>query len=578
MLRLVLRILAAIVAAVVILFPAIAGILSSDSSGGGSDPVTITHFASDITVDESGELTAKETITADFPAYRHGIFRYWDTSDAQNSKVRFYPKDIEIKLNGHDVPVDMSWEQGRKIRVAKIGDPDRTLREGEHTFTISYRIPGVISPEDNGSRFEWQALAAGWSMRINKADISVTLPFEQQESFCRLGAGNECPTFAANGKNMTISATNLSPNTPIRVAALFDEDAPEQMTVPWAIGMDTVLGTSIIGVAIVALLTVAGATIGHLFERRTREKTPGLPVLFEPPSGLGPVQTYYVTHESTGKNALAATMMHLAEQGVVTLTQNEHKDWTITSNTDAIDWQSQDPVAQVFGKTLKLQSAGNSFSANGTVAAGETLNSLNSSLTSAARGWGQREGLVVSSSREWTYRILIALAVIIAGITVFLLPGPSIWAAPFAAAAVGGLGVFASGVGTRRTEAGRELWSRAGGFERFLTTPSSEDRFLFAERKDLYTHYIPYAVAFNVADAWAKRYETAMGAEPMAPAWLPISVGHSTSHAIASSISSFDSALSSSISAYQATQSSSSGGGGGGFSGGGGGGGGGGSW
>lgn len=577
MLRILLRTIAAIIAAAIIFFPALVVSLGpSDDDGGGRDPVTITHFESDISIDSAGRLSATETITARFPTGRHGIFRYWDTTDAADANVRFYPEDIEISLNGHDVPVNMSWEQGRKIRVAKIGDPDRTLKPGEHTYIITYEVPGVISAEDEGSRFEWQAIAAGWSMHIDKAEVTIEVPHTPRETLCRLGTGDECTTFATSGNTITISAENLTPNTPIRVAALFDEAAPAQNTLPWPSAFDSVLGTSVVLAAIAGILTIGGVVIGHMMEIHTREKAPGLPVLFEPPEGLGPVQTYYVTHETTGKNPLVSTMMHLAERGDISLSQTGHDNWTITNNREATRWHTQDPVAQQFAAKLGLHVAGQQFSADGSVPAGEQLNKLNAAINSATKSWGNHTGFVVSVVREWMYRIVLIGSTIMAGIFALIPFVPSIWAAPFAALVVGGLWVFAPGVGTRRTAAGRELWSSTGGFERFLTTPSAEDRFLFAERKDLYLEYIPYAVAFDVADSWARRYETAMGTEPPAPTWLPVPIGYSTGHAIASSISSFDSALSSSISAYQATQSSS--GGGGGFSGGGGGGGGGGSW
>ena len=111
-----------------------------------------------------------------------------------------------------------------------------------------------------------------------------------------------------------------------------------------------------------------------------------------------------------------------------------------------------------------------------------------------------------------------------------------------------------------------------------LSTPSSKQRFDFSGRQDLYTAYIPWAVAFGCADAWAKKYRTEVGAEPPVPAYFAgYYAGAHTGDYVSSMVNDFNSTVSSSISAYQATQSHSSGGGG--FSGGGGGGGGGGgSW
>ena len=62
----------------------------------------------------------------------------------------------------------------------------------------------------------------------------------------------------------------------------------------------------------------------------------------------------------------------------------------------------------------------------------------------------------------------------------------TMWALPFAAFFLFSAASWKDGVGTRRTDSGRELWSRAGGFHRMLTTDSAETRFDFGARKDLY--------------------------------------------------------------------------------------------
>ena len=76
---------------------------------------------------------------------------------------------------------------------------------------------------------------------------------------------------------------------------------------------------------------------------------------------------------------------------------------------------------------------------------------------------------------------------------------------------------MATGSGTSRTRAGRDLWSRVGGFRRMLATPSSKQRFDFSGRKELYTAYIPWAVALDCADEWAAKYRIEVGEEPPVP-------------------------------------------------------------
>jgi uncharacterized membrane protein len=138
--------------------------------------------------------------------------------------------------------------------------------------------------------------------------------------------------------------------------------------------------------------------------------------------------------------------------------------------------------------------------------------------------------------------------------------------------------LLAPGAGTRRTASGRELWSRIGGFHRVLSSPSSVERFDFSGRTELYTAYVPWAVALDCADAWAEKYRVETASEPPAPSYLAGAYVGSTMGSTMTMVDDFSATLDSAISSYQATQSSSSSGGGGFSGGGGGGGGGGGSW
>src|SRR5690606_2694890 len=132
------------------------------------------------------------------------IFRFWDLADRADHGVRYRPRDVRIRLDGDTVPVSRYWEQGRRYRVAQIGDADEYLSPGPHTYTIDYRIDGVLAPnpervadssaswtggDDDRSEFVWQVVAAGWSMPIRQADVSVTLPHVADRLECSIGDG-----------------------------------------------------------------------------------------------------------------------------------------------------------------------------------------------------------------------------------------------------------------------------------------------------------------------------------------------------------------------------------------------------
>ncbi len=118
----------------------------SDDADPTVDPVTISDYRADYRVAHDGELTARESISTLFPPSRHGIFRFWDVTDAADPHVRYIPDAIAVTLDGHAVPVELSWEANRRFRVTKIGDPDSYLSPGTHVFVITYRVDGVLAP------------------------------------------------------------------------------------------------------------------------------------------------------------------------------------------------------------------------------------------------------------------------------------------------------------------------------------------------------------------------------------------------------------------------------------------------
>jgi hypothetical protein len=52
-----------------------------------SDPVVFSNYKGDFVVNSDGRLDAVETITAEFPSGRHGIFRYWDVANQNSPRV-----------------------------------------------------------------------------------------------------------------------------------------------------------------------------------------------------------------------------------------------------------------------------------------------------------------------------------------------------------------------------------------------------------------------------------------------------------------------------------------------------------
>jgi len=570
-----LAVLAVIVLIGAIVFP------SSSTSGETS---TIRDYTADFTVSADGDLDVVETLTVDFPIPRHGIFRFFDTRDNPNgSYTRILPEDIAVSRDGNPEPYEKLSQKRGKYTTLKIGSAN-TLLDGEHVYRISYRIEGALSEGAEGwpTQFYWDLIPAGWQMPITEARLTVHLPGDAHDFRCAVGVGATagCTAEGEGTDTLTVVAANLAPNTPVTVRAGLDMDTPDADTLPWPGWLDPVLGRHPVGLGVVLLLAALAGLSGFTMTRSTHEKTPPFPLMYAPPDGVGPAQAAYILTEKVEDTAFVATMMYAAEKGAVQLSQ-DGKKWTITGTGDNAAWGRVDGVTQLSGQSLGVLGTGESFTASPkSVSAGEKLKSVLSSFKGNTKGWARTSGLMAISGLGGFGCVVLLL---VWGLTIAL----GAWN-PFnmsalalipGAFAVFGLGVGMAGAGTKRTPTGRDLWSRVGGFKRILSTPSSVDRFDFSGRKELYTAYLPWAVAFDCADEWAKKYRIETGEEPPAPAYFVGYTGDHTGNYVNQMVNSFDSAVSSAISSYEATQSSSSSGGGGGFSGGGGGGGGGGgSW
>ncbi|WP_205473859.1 DUF2207 domain-containing protein [Nocardioides sp. SYSU D00038] len=556
----------------------------------GYEPTSISDYVADFTIDGDGDLTVVETLTVSFPGSdKHGIFRFFDRVDPAAEDKRREPDDISVTRDGANEPFEVLEEQHGRLTNVKIGSADTFISAGDHVYTIRYTIEDVIEPGqevDAESQFYWNLVPSGWQQDIARSELTVNLPAASSTDVqCAVGVGETggCEVEGAGTRTLVVRTGPLDDHTPVTIKTGVDMPTPDDgETVPWPARWDRVLSTSPVLLGLVLLAALGAGLVGATLGARSREKPPAFPLQYAPPEGIGPAQAAYVLTEKTDNTAYVATLMHAAEKGAISLDRNGDS-WTITDlnapDSPTNKWSGLDEVT--VGAAHILSGPGSSFTASRTsVSAGERLRTELSSFADDVKGWARSSGNVVPSGLGGFGGLLVLACfalVVVAAIwnpfdmtMVGLVPG---------AFAVGGASLMATGSGTSRTRKGRDLWSRVGGFHRVLSTPSSKERFDFSGREELYTAYVPWAVALGCAQEWAAKYRSEVGAEPPVPAYWGGYAGAHTADHVDSMVSDFSSTVDSAISAYNATQTSSSSGGGGGFSGGGGGGGGGGgSW
>ena len=272
---------------------------------------------------------------------------------------------------------------------------------------------------------------------------------------------------------------------------------------------------------------------------------------------------------------MTATIVDLAVRGYLTITDIPHifgfHDWLLT--------QKQGDVTKLLPYESTLLNG--LFAGREQVKVSELKGKFGSTLQAA-------EGQIVSdamSRRFFTVKPEYArlfwgglgwAAIIAGGFATYQLGIHFGWGLIGAAILLLGLVLIVTArVMPQRTARGRAVLQKTLGFRLYMNT-AEKYRQQFAEKAEIFTQLLPYAIVFGVVDRWAKAFE-GIDTSGASNGWY---VGNAPFQAalLSSSLQSLNNNISSAISASPPSSGSGSGFGGGGSSGGGGGGGGGGSW
>lgn len=564
----------------------------------------IERLAVRIEIQADGSLVALEALDVDFRGLsRRGIFRdvpfLFDYDATHNREYWINLSDVTA-ADGRRHQVQTSRE-GALLRF-RIGDPDRTI-SGKETYRIGYRVAHALNGFVDHDELYWNATGP-WPVRVEGASVVVQAPggaIERVDCFqgvlrsterCRTSFTPDEATFAATrplaeGEQMTI-VTGLR-------KGVVPEPRPRLVAKPRGVSefFDTTPGLLVL--TLVGFLATVGG-VGALWWRIGRDRrsvalhaqSPDAPeervplfgarpiaVEFQPPDRIRPGQMGLLIDERADTLDVTATIVDLAVRGYLTITELPKEGWFGKK-----DWRL-DRVKEADRALLEYERIvlTGLFDSTRSRKLSDLKNKFHDDLARAkkalyvdavGRGWFPRNPNTVR-----TLWVVLGVLAVVGGIllTIFLGQG---WGAGLVGLPViaGGLVLtVVSGAMPRRTAAGREAMRRTLGFAKYLKTADTH-QLAFAERANIFTEYLPYAIAFKCVERWARAFQD-IDVQAATAGWYAGTTGFDPG-----SFSSSLGSLSSSVSSAIASTPGGSGGSGfsGGSSGGGGGGGGGGSW
>lgn len=615
--------------AALVLLTGLAFLLGGATPASAASSPEISRWDQRITLNADGSMHVTWTIDYDAAGQeKHGPVLELTTRGAvEDGKTRRYPITNVQVASSTQAPTTTEitdTDDGIEIR---IGDPDVTFT-GRHNYTIDYDQAAVTDALDDHDEFYWNVLPTGWRLPIREATITVSAPTDPVEATCYhggTGSRDACEGTDVDGGRAAFTQTETGSGDGVTVvvaypAGTFDGSGP--ILTSWSVGTDDLMGIALFGSLIGALgAAFTGAIAWHRAARAQRyagtapgeipgpydavkivdvpadEKTSSTASRSVPPQGVPPALVGYLETGRSGRSSIPAAIVDLATRGYLRVDTLDG-DWGLTrlANTAPPLEYERMLLAWVFRSHphVRVSSLG--------PAPLRILTELNRE--------GERQGWFRPTS-EMTPRSLRRVAWVVIGVALGILsiplwitlgdllgipPGTG-WIAEVSARYPALACAYAASVALlvtgllllirhrvpRRTALGTALHEQQAGFRRFVQSGNASalhDR--DPEGREVFTMYLPYAIAFDLVETWVGTAERSarLATEEYHPTWLVFGSpsGGTRAMAFGTSIIGMDALLRTKVDPPTSSGSGDSSTSGGGDVGGGGGGGGGGDW
>ena len=286
----------------------------------------ILRFDSDITIKADASLNVTETIEiqAEGVNFRRGILRDFPTryEDRYGNTVNVTFDVLNVQRNG--APEDYSLEPlSNGVRI-RIGNANRFLEIGPHTYAITYRTTRQLGFFEGYDELYWNVTGTGWDFFIDEVEARVRLPggAEATQYAAYTGpqgaSGKEFTAFERGGVWTFRTTRKLGPREGLTIAIGWPKGyVPEPTSAERA--QQFIDDNRATGIALGGTLAVFAYYI-FAWRRFGRDPEPGTIIpRFEPPPGLSPAATRFIRIMGFDKQAFSAALINMAVNGFITI-------------------------------------------------------------------------------------------------------------------------------------------------------------------------------------------------------------------------------------------------------------------
>ncbi len=595
---------------------------SSAESRGGYE---INSYDCHYKVSEDNIFHVEETIDVTFNEPRHGIYRYIprrneiERLDGTKDMIK---AEIDVKSCSDPYVLEGDVSDNETIR---IGDADKEIT-GQHTYTISYDMKWGNDRVEGADEFYVNLVGDGWDVPVRNLSFTIEMPKEFSDTGDNIGfyygATKESKIdgilYSFDGKTIRgeLKDNDINPGEFFTVRIQLEDG--------YFLQRESEFPTSGL---IAVILSIVFLLVSFLIWSKFGRDKPIVEVVeFYPPDGLNCAEIAYVYKGECGVKDVIPLIIELAEEGCIEIVQNDKNGkgfmFRILKSYEGEDEAKRTMLEELskYGETVTEEEIKNKFYTTIGKITTQIRQTMNKKVFFRNSHWlrlitipfaivpvylgmfGVISGYwddgiaflaqsllffllmpmvlfvfnerhkVVSKAISGTIGIVVIALYIIIIAPAITYTGWFCWIV-FGVTTLGEILQFMFfRIMERRTDYGTEITGKVRGFRNYLMTAEKAQLEARVESDpEYYYRILPFTYVLGITDAWVKRFEGIV-MEP--PSWYRDDVN------IAFDLYVFNHFMNDTISSAQSAMTSSPGGSdsGGGFSGGGGGGGGGGSW
>ena len=552
---------------------------------------TIDHFHSDIMIQRDSSVIVKETIDIMFHRSRHGIYRelpfqYRD----ELGKVITTPTRILSVTDASGKAWKHRVEKSGPVIRVRIGDPKRYV-DGDQTYVITYEVENVILFLNDHDELYWNVTGNYWKAPIKEVSVMVFLATkEKSKSLWATGytggygsRGTECSYETYENSGTFSAKRSLNMGEGLTIAFGWDKalvfPPPPWKKFLWAINLRE---NWIFLLPIFSFVYMFSLWYRKGRDPRVRES---VTVMYEPPKfdnrPLTPGEVGALIDEKLDPRDITSTIIGLAVKGYIKIEETK-KEGLVFEKTDYYIKKVKGPDENLTPFEKELMEDLIPAYQPGTLVS-ELKNKFYTNLPRLKKMIYEdlvgKKYFLSNPEKVRNSYMTVAFVLSVFLIVALMILVTEAGGKNFVAGILTGIPIFGFGrVMPAKTRTGAMAYVDSLGFQEFMNR-AEKDRLERMGDMNLFSKFLPYAIALDVADNWAKAFE---GIYQDPPDWYVSPGGFRTftPYAFTHSFNAMTSSLGSTM--FSAPRGSGGGGsggfGGGGFSGGGFGGGGGGSW